>query len=438
MTMAELLRMPEVAAGVESVVLSSWSVAQDEAFSEKDVIAVLETDKAVVDVEAESDGVVLRKLVVEGADVPVGDPIALVARPGDPTVTDIDALLSELGYGAPSAPSTQQASDSSADAGIDQAALMHEPTSTDDTPVGSVPSGRVFASPLARRLARQSGLAIADIAGTGPGGRIIRRDVERALGEDAGVPEQAQPLPRAASAETPPTMARMPSEAGFSDIPHTRLRRSIAARLTESKQTAPHFYVRGTAHVDRLLQLREEINTGEAARISVNDLVVKAVARAHLIVPALNVIWTADAVRMFDGVDIGVAIATDTGLVAPVLRSVESMSIREISATVRDYSARAKEGRLQQHELIGGSVSVTNLGMIGTEEFSAIINPPHATILAVGAARQEPIVLHGEIAVGTVMRVTLSVDHRPVDGLDAATWMKTFIGLLECPAKILA
>ena len=438
MTMAELLRMPEVAAGVESVVLSSWSVAEDEAFSEKDVIAVLETDKAVVDVEAESDGVILRKLVAEGADVPVGGPIALVARPGEATAKDIDAVLSELGYGAPAALSMKQASDSSAGAGIDTPALMHERTLTGDALAGSVPGGRVFASPLARQLARRSGLAIADIAGTGPGGRIIRRDIERALAEEAGLPEQPRPTLRDALAETPPTMARLPSEAGSTDIPHTRLRRSIAARLTESKRTAPHFYVRGTAHVDRLLQFREEINSGEAARISVNDLVIKAVAIAHLIVPALNVIWTSDSIRMFDGVDIGVAIATETGLVAPVLRSVEGKSIREISATVRDYSARAKEGRLRQDELIGGSVSVTNLGMIGTEEFSAIINPPHATILAVGAARQEPIVLHGEVTAGTVMRVTLSVDHRPVDGLDAAKWMNTFIGLLESPAKILA
>jgi pyruvate dehydrogenase E2 component (dihydrolipoamide acetyltransferase) len=443
--MAELLRMPEVAAGVESVILSTWSVAENTPFSAGDVIAVLETDKAVVDVEAETDGVILRRLVADGTDVPVGDPIALIAA-SDETV-DIDATLAALGYGA----TTPTAADSPSPAATDAEPSSGPPAVTVgapdvDVPTGSAHHGRLFASPLARRMARQADLAIASITGTGPGGRIVRRDVENALAAGTSAPEPSIALTTPVSASTSlpvaaTTPVRTPSEssaAAFTDTPHTRLRRAIAARLTESKQTAPHFYLRGTARVDRLLALREELNSGETTRISVNDLIIKAVAKAHATLPALNVIWTPDSIRRFETVDICVAIATDNGLVTPVLRSVEQMAITTIAATVKDYAQRAKAGRLQQSELEGGVISVTNLGMLGTEEFSAIINPPQSAILAVGAARQEPVVTDGALAVGSVMRVTLSVDHRPVDGVIAAQWMQLLITLLENPAKILA
>lgn len=441
--MAELLRMPEVAAGVESVILSTWAVAENTPFSAKDIIAILETDKAVVDVEAETDGVILRKLVADGTDVPVGDPIALIAPSGE-VVDDIDAALSELGYGAITTPTAGSSPTSVA---------VAEPSSTlpaaavDGAATGidastSVHQGRLFASPIARRMARHADLEIANITGTGPNGRIVRRDVENAIAVRASTPQPAaapipSPTPSPAPASTPVRTPSGSPQAAFTDTPHTRLRRAIAARLTESKQTAPHFYIRGTARVDRLLALREELNAGETTRISVNDLVIKAVARAHVVVSALNVIWTPDAIRSFETVDIAVAVATDKGLVTPVLRSVEEMTITTIATTVKDYAERARAGRLQQNELEGGVVSVTNLGMFGTEEFSAIINPPQAAILAVGAARPEAVATDGAITVGTVMRVTLSVDHRPVDGVAAAQWMRVFLSLLESPAKIL-
>jgi pyruvate dehydrogenase E2 component (dihydrolipoamide acetyltransferase) len=431
--MAELLRMPEVAAGVETVILSAWSVAENTPFSVKDVIAVLETDKAVVDVEAEADGVILRKLVADGTDVTVGDPIALIATAGE-RVDDIDAVLAQLGL-VETAPAPDAMPAPANDGG------RH---------------GRLFASPIARRIAKEAGLEVATITGTGPNGRIVRRDVEAAVtardsapahasqGHASQVPASqvpASPAPMTATVPAatpiPASTSPAPSRTAFTDIPHTRLRRAIATRLTESKQTAPHFYVRGTARVDRLLAMREELNAGETVRVSVNDLVIKAVAKAHLLVPALNVIWTADAIRSFTTVDISVAIATGSGLVTPVLRSVEAMSITTIAASVKDYAERARAGRLQQSELEGGVVSVTNLGMFGTQEFAAIINPPQSAILAVGAARQEPVVADGVVAVGTVMQVTLSVDHRPVDGVAAAQWMRAFLGLLESPARIL-
>jgi pyruvate dehydrogenase E2 component (dihydrolipoamide acetyltransferase) len=226
----------------------------------------------------------------------------------------------------------------------------------------------------------------------------------------------------------------------YTEIPHTRLRRLIAARLTESVQTAPHFYLRASVRADRLLALRTDLNTGAApdAKVSVNDLVVKAVGAAHMLVPELNVTWGPDAVRAYESVDVAVAVATDAGLVTPVVRGVPDLSVTALARTVRDLAERARAGRLQQRELEGGTISVTNLGMFGTEEFAAIINPPQAAILAVGAARPEPVVADGELELGTVMRLTLSVDHRPVDGVTGARWLAALVDLLEHPARVLA
>jgi pyruvate dehydrogenase E2 component (dihydrolipoamide acetyltransferase) len=216
------------------------------------------------------------------------------------------------------------------------------------------------------------------------------------------------------------------------------MRKAVAARLTESKTTAPHVYVRGVARVDALLQVRADLNDGADLRISVNDLLVKAVAKAHQQVPEMNVVWTGDAIRSFTGVDVSVAVATAKGLVTPVLTGVEGRSITDVARATQDFAARAREGRLQQSELEGGSFTISNLGMYGVEEFAAIINPPQAAILAVGAARQEAVVTDGRLEVATVLRVTLSVDHRPVDGALAARWMKAFVALLERPVRILS
>ncbi len=430
--MAQLLRLPEIATGTTEAVLSSWSVAENASVSAHEVVAVVETAKAVVDVEAETDGIVLRLLVAPGAEVETGEPIALVAAPGE-TVTDVDAALAELGVTA-GAPATAPSAQPSA-LEVPEASTTPEPS-----PVGEVrapvpaPSnghgaGRVFASPLARRLAREAGLSVEDIRGSGPHGRIVRRDVEAA---------RSSAPAHAAAVTATPAVAAAGGASAYTEVPHTRLRRLIASRLTESKTTAPHFYLRGSAQVDRLLALRAEINASGEVRVSVNDLVVKAVGRAHQLVPAMNVTWGPDAVRQWSSVDVSVAVATENGLVTPVVRSVQDLTVTAVAGSVRDLAERARAGRLQQHELEGGSISVTNLGMYGTEEFAAIINPPQAAILAVGAGRQEPVVVDGAVQVATVMHLTLSVDHRPVDGVVAAQWMAAFVELLEHPARILA
>ncbi len=443
--MADLMTMPEVAAGSTEAVLSSWNVDVDKPFSAGDPIVTVETEKAIVDVEADTDGVLLHLLAPVGATVEVGAPIAVKGVPGE-KVDDIDSLLASLGVSDDGASRIAGADEPEA---TDSGAAAE--VSPDELPEAAVPAAgavapagpaagrrRVFASPLARKLAKEAGLDVAGVRGSGPNGRIRRVDIESALRDrDAASMPATMPATVAVSMPAAPASARAEG-AAYTDVPNTRMRQAIARRLTESKQTTPHFYVRGSARVDRLLELRHELNDGGPVKISVNDLVVKAVARAHTLVPDLNVQWNADSIRHFSGVDVSVAVATEHGLVTPVVRGVDTMSVSMLAAATQDLVARAKERRLQQSELEGGSISVTNLGMYGTEEFAAIINPPQASILAVGAARQEAVVVDGQVTAATVLRVTLAVDHRAVDGATAAEWMRAFTGLMERPAQILA
>jgi pyruvate dehydrogenase E2 component (dihydrolipoamide acetyltransferase) len=228
-------------------------------------------------------------------------------------------------------------------------------------------------------------------------------------------------------------------DTGFTNVPVSRARRAIAARLTESTRTIPHFYLRGSARVDELLTLRSTLSKSVPAKISVTDFILKAVACAHQLVPTMNVVWAGDTIRSMSSVDLGIAVAAPGGLVTPVLRSIERMPISVVAATTRDFVERIRAGRLKQSELEGGSSTVTNLGMYGTEEFAAIINPPQSSILAVGAIRKEPVVTDkGTVEARSVVRVTLSVDHRPIDGAVAAEWMQAFLQILEEPIRMLA
>lgn len=416
--MATLLRMPEPAAGAARATVTEWPIAERTPFPGNAVIAAIETDKALIEIEAETDGVILKVLVPAGTEVDVGTPIALLGSPGEQP-RDVDSLLAELGAAVDAPPAAAPAAPVAIDAGA----------RTD----GSAAPARVFASPLARRLAREAGLAIDRLAGTGPGGRIVRRDVEAAVAGQVNVPAPVTLPPPSAPVTVPP-----PSAAGYGEVPHSRIRKAIAARLVESKQTAPHFYVRGTAHAEQLLAARAQLNREGAAKVSLNDMVIKAVARAHLLVPEMNVVWTPGAVRRYSKVDVAVAVATDTGLVTPVLRGVDAMPVATVAETTRRYAAAAREGRLRQHELDGGTITVTNLGMFGVEEFTAIINPPQSSILAVGAARREPVIAGDAVVPGMTIRFVLSVDHRPIDGTIAARWMAEFVALIENPVRIFA
>ncbi|MDT7766877.1 MAG: hypothetical protein QOC63_6297 [Mycobacterium sp.] len=422
--MPTLLRMPAIAAGAETAVLSEWQVQEGVPFKKSDAIATVETDKAMVDMEAEEAGVILQFLVDSGEQVEVGAAIALSGTPGE-AVDDIEAALRELGV--------QGASPSSNGS---QPSPVKTNSSDAPTTIPSTQGDRVFATPLVRRLARDAHLDLGGVSGTGPNGRIVRRDIEVLLTQTSAPTRDATP--------DEPAEPRPPSAADigdFKDVPHTRIRAAIAARLTESKRDTPHFYLRGTCRVDKLLKMRAELNSAaenaDGTKVSVNDLIIKAAARAHTIVPAMNVVWTEDAVRRFDAVDIAVAVATDRGLLTPVVRDAARRSLSAVSADVSELAERARLGRLTQREIEGGSFCISNLGMYGTEEFSAIINPPQSAILAVGAALREPVVDDGELAIATVMRVTLSVDHRPIDGSIAAEWMRAFVGIVENPLQIL-
>jgi pyruvate dehydrogenase E2 component (dihydrolipoamide acetyltransferase) len=419
---ARLMRMPEVAAGGTSAVLHEWGVAEQAEFGAQDVLATVETDKAVVDVEAEQAGVVLKLLVGPGTTVEVGAPIAVLGDPGE-AVADVDGVLLALGVSAAAsvAPDPEGAPDQPASPTVPASLVGATVRATVVPPAGNHDGhGRVFASPLARRLARDAGLSLAGITGTGPSGRIVRRDVEAAR----QVP--AVPTPRHAEPEPAP----------FTDVPHTPMRRAIARRLTESKQAVPHFTVRATLRVDELLRLRAGL-ADVGMKVSVTDLLVKAAARAHVAVPRMNAIWTPEATRIFSTVDVAVAVATETGLLTPVVRGGEVLPVGVIAGTVRDLVARARAGTLRQEELEGGALTITNLGMYGTEEFAAIINPPQSAILAVGAARQEPVVVDGALAVATVVHVTLSADHRVIDGALAARWMAALAESVEQPLRLL-
>jgi pyruvate dehydrogenase E2 component (dihydrolipoamide acetyltransferase) len=446
--MAIIVRMPEVLANASEAAMQTWLVKVGDTVAVGQPLAEIETEKANVEYQSEVEGTVLRLLVSEGDSAAVGEPIVVIAVPGESDV-DVERLLAGA-VGDP--PSQTEASEDAAPASVAPTSAAAVPSSA--APSSAAPTGgafglpqaaivaapaesgeRMFASPLVRRLARERNLDLATIVGSGPGGRIVRRDLE---GVQQAVAPSAPPTaapPTAAPAPAAPTPAS--PTLGYTDVPHTGMRRAIARRLTESKSSVPHFYVVADCRVDGLLELRKKVNETAVRKISVNDFVIKAVAKALVEVPAANVIWTDDASRRFDTVDLAVAVSTEGGLLTPVLRGVERLGLAAISEQVSELADRARSGRLKQHELEGGSFAISNLGMFGVDEFSAILNPPQSGILAVAAAKQRPVVENDGLIVGTVMTVTLSADHRVVDGALAATWLAAFVRLIENPLAML-
>lgn len=430
--MSTTIRMPEVLANVTEAAVQKWLVAPGDEIAVGQPFAEIETEKAVVEYTSETAGTVLELLIKEGDNVEVGAPIAIVG---------------EAGEVAPASPAAELAANAAEpdsagppEGEVEELAAAEPPSPpalSDGAAQGSgnalgADAGRRFISPLVRRLARERGLDLSTVTGSGPEGRIVRRDIEGMIA-DAAAPTSAAP------ASTTPAATANPANVDEPElIPHSRMRRTIARRLTESKSTVPHFYLTADCRVDRLLALRAEINAIDGVKISVNDLVVKAVAAAFGDVPEANTTWSEEGRLRHHTADIAIAVSLDDGLVTPVVRAVESLTVTALSAAINDLAARAREGKLKQHEIEGGSFAVSNLGMFGTQEFSAIINPPQAGILAVGAARQAPVVVDGVLEVGTVMTVTLSADHRVMDGALAARWLAAFVARIENPVSILA
>jgi pyruvate dehydrogenase E2 component (dihydrolipoamide acetyltransferase) len=459
--MAELLPVPEVAAGTNEIVVSDWLVEPGAAFKAGDLIAIIETEKAVVEVEAETDATLLRALVEAGKTAEVGAPMALIGS-DEEADDDLDALLADLGVsgqggGQAAAPRRdvaepqaeppgprqdsapqEQASSPAAQTAPSGAPQTPAASGAPETPASPGAGGRRFISPIARKLLKDAGLSPDGIKGSGPNGRIRRRDVEPII---AAATSGSSGVPASHVAETPdapvPVEAVQSAGAGWTEVPHSRLRRAVARRLTESKQQVPHFYVRRTVVLDELVKLRSQINEASPTRISVNDFLIRAMAVAHTEVPEANVIWTDEAMRQFDSVDISVAIASERGLVTPVLRGVEQSSLSAISTQVRTFVAKANEGKLQQSDLEGGSISISNLGMYSVDDFSAIINPPQSAILAVGAGRPTPVAVGDKVKVRTAAELVLSVDHRAIDGALAARWMAALVDAVHQPLRLL-
>lgn len=426
--MARVLRMPGISADAEEVVFLEWCATPGSQVAVGDAIATVETEKANVDIESDQEAVLWRTLIEPGDSVGVGSPIAVLVDI-DEEIKDEAELLTSLGL-IVGALSSNEAKVPDPTAGVESSDTdSYEPVVSNDanSMAAAGSNGRIFSSPLARKLARENAISLENIIGTGPGRRIVRADIERVLAN----------RPALASREDAPPRSIHEAGRGFTDMPHSGLRRAIARSLSASKRDAPHFYLDATCRVDGLLELRHEINESGSVKISINDFIVKAVAKALIAVPDMNVVWMDDCVRRFDAADISIAIGSSSGLVTPVLRSADRMSLTEISDQVKDFTSRANEGRLKQHELEGGSFSISNLGMFGVERFTAIINPPQAGILAVGAVAQSAIVHEGVVEVASTMKVTLSADHRPVDGVAAALWLRHFQELIERPALML-
>ncbi len=433
--MATNILMPALSPTMTEGTLARWLKKEGDTVTAGDVIAEIETDKATMEVEAVDEGVLGKILVADGtAGVQVNAPIAILVEAGE----SVPSEAKPASAAAPAQPAPQ-----TADSAPKPPAAAPAPMAN-----GHDKGTRIFASPLARRMAEQAGLALDGIKGSGPNGRIIKADIEAArTAGPAPAPKPVaalNPVPAAAPPATPTPAPRPVVIAGAHTlVPHTNMRKVIARRLSESKQTVPHFYVTADIDIDALMTLRADLNAKSpkdgptAFKLSVNDLVIKATAAALRRVPTANASWTEDGVAMYDDVDISVAVATDGGLITPIIRRADQKGVATISNEMKDLAARARAGKLKPEEFQGGGFSISNLGMYGVKSFSAIINPPQGGILAVGAGEKRPVVKDGAIVAATVMTCTLSVDHRVIDGAVAAEWMAAFKAIVQDPLSLM-
>ncbi|MDC0094290.1 pyruvate dehydrogenase complex dihydrolipoamide acetyltransferase [bacterium] len=423
--MALEILMPALSPTMEEGTLAKWLVAEGDRVQSGDLLAEIETDKATMEFEAVDEGVIGKLLVAEGtANVKVNSAIAILLEEGDAA----DATVSPAQSAAAAAPLTHEASavDAPAATAAPAAAVSNDGT-------------RIFASPLARRIAADQGLDLAKITGSGPKGRIVKADVS---GAPATASVSAPPPMAAASLPSSASVEALYQGRSYKTVPLDGMRRVIADRLTEAKQTIPHFYLRRDIQLDTLLKLRSEVNAGLEARgvkLSVNDFIIKACAMALQSVPAANAVWAGDRVLQMEASDISVAVAIEGGLFTPVLQDADSKSLSKLAVEMKDLAARARSRKLAPHEYQGGSFSISNLGMMGIDNFDAVINPPQGAILAVGAGKKRPVVSDdGTLSVATVMSVTMSVDHRVIDGALGAELLDAIVNNLEHPLSMLA
>lgn len=435
--MPTAIKMPALSPTMEEGTLAKWLVKEGDSVSSGDIMAEIETDKATMEFEAVDEGVIVSIDVAEGTEgVKVGTVIATLAEEGeDPAEAKAAAAPAET-------PKEEKPEAKSEPAPEPSPAPAPAPSPSPAPTKASSPSGdRIIASPLAKRIAEQNGIDLSAITGSGPNGRIVKADVE---GAPAAATSPAS-APNAATT-TPPSVSAAPTTLPDFDIPHEdekmgNVRKVIARRLTEAKQTIPHIYLTVDVQLDALLKLRSDLNKAlepEGIKLSVNDLLIKAQAKALLQVPKCNVSFGGDILRTFSRADISVAVAAPSGLITPIIVDAASKSLSVISTEMKELAGKARDGKLQPHEYQGGTASLSNLGMFGIKQFDAVINPPQAMILAVGAGEQRPHVVDGALAVATVMSATGSFDHRAIDGADGAQFMQTFKTLVENPLGLVA
>jgi pyruvate dehydrogenase E2 component (dihydrolipoamide acetyltransferase) len=415
--MAEVIRMPKMSDTMEEGVIVEWLKKVGDTVKSGDILAEVETDKATMELENYVKGTLLHIGIEKGQAVPVDGIIAIVGEPGE----DIKALLADAGTKAAKpadAPKEEPKADTSAPAAPavnNASAPVSQPVTTSDD------DHRLKASPLARKLAEDRGIDISRVPGSGDNGRIVKRDIENYKESAASIP--------AAAAYT--------GTESFDEVAVSQMRKTIARRLAESKFTAPHFYLTMEIHMDKAMEARKAMNDYSPVKLSVNDMVIKAAAIALRQHPQVNSSWLGDKIRFNHHIHVGVAVAVDDGLLVPVVRFADNKSLSQISAEVKELADKAKTKKLQPAEWEGNTFSISNLGMFGIDEFTAIINPPNACILAIGGAKETVIVENGQMRAGHVMKVTLSCDHRVVDGVVGSKFLQTFKSLMEEPVRLL-
>ena len=402
-----------------------WLKEVGDPVGQGDILAEIETDKATMELVARGEGLLRRILVAAGGTAPVGEVIAIIAAEGEEVEAAPDEGLAGSEATAEPAADSSQREDEAESGGAEDPAV---PT----TSAGRSAAGRVRASPLSKRLARQLGIEIEALEGTGPGGRVVRRDVEAAAARAAQEERDAEPGPVSGAALQP--------DEEFEDIPLTQMRKTVARRLVESLGPVPHFYLTVDVDMTRALAARARVNeilARDGGKASVNDVIIKAAAVALTRHPECNAWWQGSSIRRFNCVHMGVAVAVPDGLITPVIRDAHAKGLDAISREVRELAARAREKKLQPHEYTGSTFSISNLGMFGIEEFTGVINPPEAGILAVGAVEERPVAVGGEVALRPRMRITMSCDHRVIDGAQGARFLATLKSYLEEPLAIL-
>ncbi len=429
--------MPALSPTMTEGTLARWLVKEGDTVNSGDILAEIETDKATMEVETIDEGTIAKILIPDGSEgVQVNQVIAIILE------EDEDASALDAAAPAPAAkPETVK------EAPVATAAPVPQVVPAPAAPAAPIAASgdRVFASPLARRMASQKDLDLSAVQGTGPHGRIVKADILTALEQGTG-----KAVAQAASPSAPAPKAAAPTSSGpnareLADLlgmeyelePLSSIRRVIANRLTESKQTVPHFYLSVDCEMDKLLAFRKELNASGDVKISVNDFVIRAAALALKKVPAANASYSEEGILSYKNADISVAVATPTGLITPIIKAAEGKGLGVISSEMKDLAGRARDGKLKPEEYQGGTFSISNLGMFGIKDFSAIINPPQGCILAVGAGEQRPVVKDGALAIATVMTCTLSVDHRVVDGAVGAEFMAAFKTLIQEPLSML-